>query len=134
MVNQTENETPVVVQTHKYSFKIPPNGVRVSIDPNHKDISIIHAYPLIADFPSGSIPDDVNPRSHDRLPSRLAQVIEDSLIEAPDEFHLRNRGITILADRATYDERTNILEFRCPNPASYGVVDGATTDRTLARV
>lgn len=118
---------------HKYSFKIESGSVVLSPDPNNREITIIHAYPLIRDFPNGVIPDDVNPRSHDRLPSRLADVIEETLITDPAEFHLRNRGITILAEKAMYDVESQTLSFICPNPAIYGVVDGATTDRVLAR-
>lgn len=131
----TKKKDDVVIQAnHKYSFKVTPDGVRLAPDPNNREITIIHAYPLVADFPNGVIPDEVNPRSHDRMPSRIATVIEESIITAPEEFHLRNRGITILAERATYNSETQELTFNCPNPAIYGVVDGATTDRVLAKV
>lgn len=122
------------IQNHKYSFKVSPNSVRFAPDPNNKEIIIIHAYPLVNDFPNGVIPDDVNPRSHEKLPSNISGLIEESLITSPEEFHLRNRGITVLAEKASYDEETQTLTFTCPNPNVFGVVDGATTDRTLARV
>lgn len=134
MRNQNKDTKQTEIRpNHKYSFKIEADGVQLAPDPNNKEITIIHAYPLIRDFPNGLIPDDVNPRSHDKLPSRLADVIEESLQTAPEEFHLRNRGITILAEKAVYNPETETLSFNCPNPTIYGVVDGATTDRVIAR-
>lgn len=118
----------------EYSIHTARGTVSVMSDPHNPKLNIIHAYVPIRNFPTGQVPDDINPRSHDKLPSRLAVTIEESLKEAPSYFHLLNRGILVLADKASYDSQKEILTFTVTSTEQNGLVDGATTDRVLARV
>lgn len=126
-INKRKNEI-------EYSVQTSPSTVRVFTDPHNSQLHIVHAYVPIRNFPNGQVSDDVNPRSHDKLPSRLAETIEDSLKEAPEYFHLLNRGILVLADRVNYNEATETLTFTVVDATQNGMADGATTDRVLARI
>lgn len=118
----------------EYSVQTTPGTVRTITDPHTNEIRIVHAYVPIRNFPNGQIPDDVNPRSHEKIPSRLANAIEESLMNEPEYFHLLNRGVLVLADSVRYDEGANMLYFVLADNEVNGMADGATTDRVLARI
>ena len=79
---------------------------------------------------------DVNPRSHDdnALKSRVASAIQDSVKKNPEDFHLLNRGLLVIASRAWYDNKKELLHININSPEQGGLADGATTDRVLSRV
>lgn len=118
----------------EYSIHVTRDLVRVMADPHNPKLLITHAYVPIRNFPTGQVPDDVNPRSHEKLPARLADTIEESLKQSPSFFHLLNRGMLVLADKSSYDEQKEILTFTVTDTEQNGLVDGATTDRVLQRV
>jgi hypothetical protein len=126
-INKRTNEV-------EYSIQTGVDTVRVFTDPHNSKLNIIHAYVPIRNFPSGQVSDDINPRSHEKLPNRLANTIEDSLKNNPQFFHLLNRGVLVLADKARYDNLTETLSFTVSDAHQNGMADGATTDRVLARI
>lgn len=126
-INKRKNEV-------EYSIQTNPSTVSVMTDPHNPKLHIIHAYVPIRNFPNGQVADDVNPRSHEKLPTRLAETIEESLKENPQFFHLLNRGILVLANQAHYDAGTETLTFTLTNNEVNGLADGATTDRVLSRI
>ncbi len=104
--------------------------------PGGLDVRILHAYVKIADFPHGDIPEDVNPRSHDEnaLKSRVARAIQESVESRPEDFHLLNRGLLVIASRAWYDNQQELLHIHIGSSEQGGLADGATTDRVLSRI
>ena len=128
--------TTVANFPHEYRIPVSQEHIRSIKDPHSKKISIIHALIKVRDIPSGDIPDKINPRSHVELKmkSRIPEAIEDSITDAPELFHLLNRGCLILAKKAWYDNQKNILHFVIESEDENGMVDGATTDRVLAQL
>lgn len=120
-------------QSHEYRFAVSQDHIRSLKSPHNDDLSIIHAFVKIKDFKNGVIPDKVNPRAHEvKATGRIAEAISKSLESNPEIFHLLNRGCLIVADKAWYDNQSKLLHFTIANQEDYGMVDGATTDRTLA--
>lgn len=126
--------------TVKYpkEFRIPveQEHVRSVKSPYAKELSVIHAFVKIKNFPNGTIPDKINPRSHEKikLKSRVPEAIQESLEDTPRLFHLLNRGCLILAQKAWYDNKSKVLHFVIDSEEQHGMVDGATTDRVLQLV
>jgi hypothetical protein len=103
---------------------------------NGKDIVIYHLYPLLSDWQGKTLPDEVNPRSHDEqaLKSGVAHKIEMTIIESPEDFYLANRGATILAQDLKYDPDKGVVELFTTDETLHGIADGATTDAVLGKV
>ena len=101
-----------------------------------KDIVIYHLYPLLSDWRGKTLPDEVNPRSHDEqaLKSGVAHKIETTIIESPEDFYLANRGATILAQDLKYDPDKGVVELHVTDEMLHGIADGATTDAVLGKV
>ena len=101
-----------------------------------KDIVIYHLYPLLSDWQGKTLPDEVNPRSHDEqaLKSGVAHKIETTIIESPEDFYLANRGATILAQDLKYDPDKGVVELHVTDEMLHGIADGATTDAVLGKV
>ena len=59
--------------------------------------------------------------------SSVYSAIVQTLKEEPERFHERNRGITIVAEELTYDEKRREVVVRLGDQKSHGVVDGAHT-------
>ncbi len=115
-------------------ISVPAEFIRSFSNPHNSDIRFIHCYVKIAEFPHGKLPDDINPRSHDelRLNSGIPKRIAESLEDSPELFHIFNRGVLVVAKRASYDNNKRILTFEIPSRDEGGLADGATTDRVIA--
>lgn len=100
------------------------------------EVRIYHLYPKLSAWIGGQLPDEVNPRSHDEeaIRSAVAQAIETTAKESPEDFYLANRGSTILAENLNYDKSRGVAEIIITDDALQGIADGATTDAVLARV
>jgi len=120
----------------EYRIPVPQDYVRSIKPPHCEDLTIIHAFVKIRDLGNGVIPDKINPRSHEeiKMNTRVPQAIVDSLNEDPSIFHLLNRGCLILAKKAWYNNQTKMLHFVLESEDEHGMVDGATTDRVLAKM
>lgn len=118
---------PLVVK-----FSVPKEAVRKFDHP--KDV--FHVYAPLAEWPARQIPDEVNPRSHgdECLRSPVAKDISGTLIDRPEEFHIANRGITIIAQDFKYDSKSRTAEIIITDPENQGLADGATTDAVIAKV
>ena len=119
---------------HTYRFHLSQDLVRKFQDPANDAVAIHHAYIPVMEFKRELLPDDVNPRSHEEMGGRVPKAIEASAANSPEDFHLLNRGILVLAQSCTYDNNTKMLEIRIDDPADGGIADGGTTDRVLARM
>lgn len=82
--------------------------------------------------PAASVPKDlwnwrqVNPREVNRRSSVYAKMLT-TLTTEPARFHERNRGITIVADDLTYDDKRKHVVLTLSDEKLHGVVDGAHT-------
>jgi len=116
------------------SISIQAELIRSFPNPHNSNIRFIHCYVKIADFPHGTLPDDINPRSHDKpnlgagIPKRIAESLEMN----PESFHLFNRGLLVVAKTASYDNKAGVLTFEIPSKEEGGLADGATTDRVIS--
>jgi hypothetical protein len=107
-----------------------------SNDSRRKATCVYHLYPLLADWVGRTLPDGVNPRSHDVdcLKSSVARKIEECVLEKPEDFFLANRGSTIIAEYLEFDAKSGMCEIIISDPENQGLADGATTDAVLAKV
>ena len=69
---------------------------------------------------------DVNPREINRH-SAVYKQITQTLTQYPDRFHERNRGITVVADDLSFDDKRKEVVLRLQDNKLHGVVDGAHT-------
>jgi hypothetical protein len=101
---------------------------------DHGDFRIVHAYPLVRDWPAGRVSDAINPRSHDEnvLDTPVGNAIRETLRKDPDNFVLMNRGILLLADRFHLAPAINELTVWFDgDPRLRGLADGGTTDACI---
>lgn len=128
---ETSNKYP-----HEYRIPVSQEYLRSLKNPHDEELTIIHAFVKIRDFENGTIPDRINPRSHEKIKarSRVPKAIQETLEVCPKLFHLLNRGCLILAKSAWYDNKSRTLHFIVESENEHGMVDGATTDRVLAQL
>lgn len=72
----------------------------------------------------------INPRDP-KITSGVSKKIQKSLENSPDQFLFRNRGITLLVDKAVYDNKTNEVSLELVDPTRHGLLDGGHTYRVL---
>lgn len=81
---------------------------------------------------AGTLPRDlwdwreVNPREVNRR-SSVYKAISRTLTEEPERFHERNRGITIVAEDLSFDDKRQEVLISVSDTKLHGVVDGAHT-------
>lgn len=123
-----------VSSVREFRFKVPATLVRSFVDPHDPEVHIHHAYVPVRSFPSGKIPDEVNPRRHEKLAGRVPKAIEESLRNSPKSFHNFNRGLLLVAQQAWYDNKSETLHAVIASDDLGGLADGATTDRVIGGV
>ena len=69
---------------------------------------------------------EVNPREVNRR-SSVYKSIARTLVDEPERFHERNRGITLVADDLSFDEKKQEVVLTLSDTKLHGVVDGAHT-------
>jgi len=69
---------------------------------------------------------EVNPREVNRR-SSVYKAIVQTLRDEPGRFHERNRGITIVAEELTFDDKRQEVVLTLSDVKLHGVVDGAHT-------
>jgi hypothetical protein len=121
-------------EAREYRVQVKHELIRSFEDPHNPDIRIIHAYVRVADFPHKKLPDEINPRRHEKLVGSIPAKITNSIETTPEWFHLLNRGLLVIAQKAWYDNKTNTLHIVIQSDSDGGLADGATTDRVLADV
>lgn len=72
----------------------------------------------------------INPRDP-KITSGVSRKIQKSLENNPEQFLFRNRGITLLVEKATFDNRTNEVSLEFSDPTRHGLLDGGHTYRVL---
>ena len=94
---------------------------------NRTFIAIAHVRDLPHNFPTGT-----NPREQ-KLTTKVAKAIKESLTGFNDTFHLLNRGMLVVAGDLKYDRERNILTLWFTNDDEHGVVDGGHTYEIIKR-
>jgi hypothetical protein len=100
-------------------------------------ISVYHLYPTLADWVGKEAPEDINPRSHDKecLKGHVPAQIENTINNAPSEFYLANRGLTLLAESVKFFPEKKYVEiYLTDTEMMHGLADGATTDAVIHKV
>lgn len=69
---------------------------------------------------------EVNPREVNRK-SSVYKAISKTLVDEPERFHERNRGVTIVAEDMSFDDKRQEIVLTLKESAQHGVVDGAHT-------
>jgi hypothetical protein len=72
----------------------------------------------------------INPRDP-KITSGVSKKIQKSLENNPDQFLFRNRGITLLAEKASYDNKTGEISLEFVDQTRHGLLDGGHTYRVL---
>ena len=62
---------------------------------------------------------------------RVPKEIRDSLRDKPSDFYFKNRGLLVLVDEVTFDNKTNMAELRFSDPSMNGLADGGHTYRVI---
>jgi len=107
---------------------IKPEHVRKITDPTNQFETYYALCPVekVPDIPV----EETNPREQN-LKSKVAKEIKGSLLNLDGNFHLLNRGITVSAGAASYDNKTERLKVDLQKPDLHGNVDGGHTQRVI---
>lgn len=66
-----------------------------------------------------------------KLTSGVARKIRESLVNEPEQFFFKNRGLTIMADRVEFDNKTNEVAIEFSSPVFHGLLDGGHTFKVI---
>lgn len=72
----------------------------------------------------------LNPRDP-KTTSGVAKKIFATLESDPDSFFFRNRGITLIAEKTSFDNQKNVLEIEMADKSRNGLLDGGHTFRVI---
>lgn len=72
----------------------------------------------------------INPRESNPN-SRVSKEIRKTLEEAPLSFILRNRGLTVMAQKTLFDNKNGVLSLEMANQGLHGLLDGGHTFEVL---
>ncbi len=109
---------------------------RTSVRDSEGEYDLYRLAPKALDWPAESMPDGVNPRSHDEecLKSPVARDIEKTLREFPEDFWLANRGGFVLAESVQFDPEKFLVTLRITDLEIHGMADGATTNAVIRKL
>lgn len=101
------------------------DNIRAIKSPHDPKVKTQYAYVALADVPP-DLPLSPNPRVP--KPNEVIRRVKVSLEANDGLFHILNRGITISARSADYDNQTGILTMDIPDgEEAYGILDGGHT-------
>ncbi|MFZ4509290.1 MAG: AIPR family protein [Fimbriimonas sp.] len=104
---------------------VQPENIRALKSTHDPKVKTQYAYVALADVPD-DLPLSPNPRVP--KPNDVIRRVKSSLESNDGIFHILNRGITISARSADYDNQTGILTVDIPDgEEAYGILDGGHT-------
>lgn len=104
---------------------VTSDNIRSLKSPHDPKVKTLYAYVALADVPN-DLPLSPNPRVP--KPNDVIRRVKTSLESNSGTFHILNRGITISAKTAEYDNAEGILTLDIPDgEESYGILDGGHT-------
>lgn len=86
-------------------------------------LAVIKAKDLPKDFEEWR---GINPRDPNKT-SGVAKRIAESLQNQPECFLFRNRGLTLLSEKVSFNNESNVLAVEFSNKAMHGLLDGGHT-------
>src|SRR3990172_682513 len=123
-----------------YSIRVHPERVRTIEDPNFSKMKTVYALVNVFDLPHSEVDGkrklnlSIAPDPRFPKPSTVTKEIANSLESWNGTFHLLNRGITISARAAEYDNQTKLLRLDVPDEERYGILDGGHTTHSIETV
>lgn len=116
-------------------IKMPVVSFRRIENPLEKDgkkmnIAVVRISDLAADLEQWR---KINPRDPSTT-SGVAKKIAQSLESNPRGFFFKNRGITLMAERVEFDNKTNLLELELSDLSKHGMLDGGHTYRIIRNI
>lgn len=120
-----------------HSISVHPDRIRTIEDPNYPGMKTVYALVNVLDIPHkesngkrelllSMAPDPRVPHAKKR--NAVTKDITRTLESWDGSFHLLNRGITISARAADYNNKTKLLELNLPEEDDrYGILDGGHT-------
>ncbi|MCM2339408.1 MAG: AIPR family protein [Burkholderiales bacterium] len=72
----------------------------------------------------------INPRESTPV-SGVAKKIQASLIEQPEAFIFKNRGLTVMTKKVNFETQTNIISLEMSDPKIHGLLDGGHTYKVI---
>ncbi len=126
-----ENSVLEIPTEAEIQLNISPKNIKRLEDPFKASRYIYEALVPINEAAKLNI-GTANPRLQN-VKSTISREIRESLSGASGSFHLRNRGIWVVAESAEYDNQTGELVLSCPTNDSkrYGALDGGHTLRII---
>lgn len=107
------------------SIPVHQDNIRALKSPHDPKVKTQYAYVALADVPN-DFPLSPNPRVP--KPNDVIRRVKVSLESNDGTFHILNRGITISAKAADYDNASGILTLDIPDgEEAYGILDGGHT-------
>lgn len=104
---------------------VHPDHIRALKSPHDPKVRTQYAYVALADMPR-DLPLSPNPRVP--KPNEVIRRIKNSLESNDGLFHILNRGITISARTADYNNSSGVLTLEIPDgEEEYGILDGGHT-------
>lgn len=111
-------------------FKIPVKEFKRSNDPLDREEKRKYTCYVHVDNVPKNIPMLTNPREQ-KLTSSVAKKIEESLLSNDGNFHMKNRGIVISADKVIFDNKTDTMTMVVTEPYEHGDIDGGHTYKLI---
>lgn len=72
----------------------------------------------------------INPREP-RLNSNVSKKIFDSLSDSPEGFLFKNRGLTLLVKKISFDNKESIISLELSDTKKHGILDGGHTYKII---
>ena len=126
-MNNPNNRTATLIKFPAISFRKVPSPY------DEQGTKTYIAVVNVKDLPI-SLDDwrEINVR-HANLNSGVAKKIEGTLKDYPSSFFFRNRGITVIVEKASFDNTNNAVEIEMVDRQRNGLLDGGHTFKTIMK-
>lgn len=115
----------IIIKFPVYSFRKQPTPAdEKGKGKYHLVVNVADVPPELNEWRALNIRD---PKEQIRVPKE----IRDSLRDKPSEFYFKNRGLLVIADEVTFDNKTNMAELRFSDQFMNGLADGGHTYRVI---
>lgn len=113
------------------TFSFPVSSYRKLPNPYGDEINsvVYECYVEIQNIPN-NFPMETNPREQN-IKTMVARSIINSLTQDEENFHIKNRGIVISAQKVSFDSRNSEVTITMNNNEVHGNIDGGHTYRII---
>lgn len=117
--------TATIVRFPAFSFRKLPTPY--DEEGKHKYHAILEVQDVPEEFDNWRALNVRDPKENTHAPKE----IKDTLENTPETFLFKNRGLLVLADRVTYDNKTGEVEVEFTNKEMNGLADGGHSFRAI---